>query len=358
MKLRVPYGKDPDGHGNAFFWPSSPSKRGELLSVKRNHPSAYESVYQCRPGQRKGSIFLESDFAYYRPPPKLEMGVSNSDVSAFLSRFHMIAAGWDTAYENTKDSDPTVGIVAGFNYCDQYHRGEDPVLVGPCDPHFDVYILDLFREYVPWGDLVTAFRKLHNKWYPQTHVVERRASGISIYQTLPSVGINVEGVNSIESKLARAISGTEAGSVQGWFRQHRVRLPSGSPWVESYVREMKDFTGDDDSSDDQVDATVHLVNFAIQNGTAVALMPSSWAPETVDVIMAEQSAFSTLSTRTASRRTVVEFLSFLPSFSDDPFYGTCGRCKHAENLFCPLQDRRVSALDGCEQFLPEQGSLI
>ncbi len=353
MKLKISYGIDPDGHGNAFFWPSSPAKRAELLSVKRNHPAAYESVYQCRPGQRQGSIFLASDFAYYVPPPKLELGVAQSSIAEFLSRFHMIAAAYDTAYESTRDSDPTVGIAAGFLFCDKYHCGEDPVLIGECEPHLDVYILDLYREYIPWGELVQSIRKFHHKWYPQIHVIERRASGISLYQTLPSMGINIEGVNSVESKLSRAISGTEAGSVQGWFRQHRVRLPHGAPWVEPYIMEMKDFTGDDDSADDQVDATVHLINYAIQNGAGMALMPSSWAPELVDAMLAEQAARPMIEPALASQRSVLEYIHMLPEYNNDPFYGTCGRCQRQTNNFCNYQHRLVSALDGCDNFTPQ-----
>ncbi len=354
MKLKLPYGSDTDGHGNAFFWPGSPTKRAELLSVKRNHPAAYESVYQCRPGQRQGSIFLASDFSYYLPPPKLELGVAQSAISEFLSRFQMIVAAYDTAYENTRDSDPTVGIAAGLLYCDKYHRGEDPLIIGECDPHFDVYILDLFREFISWGDLITAIRKFHHKWYPQVHVVEKRASGISAYQTLPSMGITVEGVPSVESKLARAISGTEAGSVQGWFRQHRVRLPLGSvsPWVEPLIREMKDFTGDDDSQDDQVDAIVHLVNYAIQNGSGMAMLPSSWAPELVDAMLEEQASRPTIEPAFASQRAILEYIHMLPAYSNDPFYGTCGRCTRQTNNFCDYQRRMVSALDGCDNFTP------
>jgi predicted phage terminase large subunit-like protein len=312
-------------------------------------------VYQCRPGQRQGSIFLSSDFSYYAAPPKLELGVAQSSIADFLSRFHMVAAAWDTAYENTRDSDPTVGIVAGFLYCDKYHRGEDPLIIGECEPHLDVYILDLFRELIPWGELVTAIRTFHHKWYPQVHIVERRASGISVYQTLPSMGITVEGVNSVESKLARAISGTEAGSVQGWFRQHRVRFPLGSvsPWVEPLVREMKDFTGDDDSADDQVDAMVHLVNYAIQNGAGMAMMPSSWAPELVDAMLNEQASRPNIEPALASQRTILEYIRVLPAYSSDPFYGTCGRCIRQTNSFCDYQQRKVSALDGCDNFTPQ-----
>jgi predicted phage terminase large subunit-like protein len=353
MKLKVPYGNgDPEGNGNAFFWPTSPSKRAEMLSIKRNNPMVYESVYQCRPGQRQGSIFLESDFAYYIQPPKLEFGVGQSSIREFLSRFQMIATGWDTAYGATRDSDPTVGIAAGFLYCEKYHCGEDPLLIGPCDPHFDVYLFDLFRDYIPWGELIGAIRKFHHKWYPQVHVVEEKASGISAVQTLPTMGINVEGVKSIESKLARAISGTEAGSVQGWFRQHRVRLPQGASWVESYVREMKDFTGDDDSADDQVDATTHLVNYAIQHGAGMALMSSSWAPEAVDAILAEQAMRPTTDPVFQTPRSILSYIHMLPAYSNDPFYGTCGRCMRQTNSYCDYQNRLVSALDGCDNFTP------
>lgn len=353
VKLKISYGVDPDPVGGGFYWPASPSKRRELLTVKRNHPATYESTYQCRPGEREGSIFLERDFAYYSPPRGLSDGLANVEVIEFLSKFHTIIASWDTAFEATNEADHTVGIAAGLLPCERYHCGEDANVFGPCEPHLDVYLLDLTREKLAWGDLVSAIRRFHAKWRPSMHVVEKRGSGISLYQSLPQIGITVEGVMTTESKRARAVSGAEAGSVQGWFRQHRVLTPIGAPWLDTYKTEMKDFTGDDDSSDDQVDCTVHLVNYAIQTGGHMALMPSAWTPDRLtpnEDALEDMSDLGLLSPRQTSRAAFMNWLNIIPQSSVNPFGDTCSACAHAPDGYCTVQRRKVAALDSCEHF--------
>jgi predicted phage terminase large subunit-like protein len=350
IKLRVKYGHDPDPVGGAFYWPSSPAKRKELLSVKRNHPAAYESVYQCRPGQREGSIFLEEDFSYYVSPKRLELGVSEPEVQAFLQRFHSIVIAWDTAFESTADSDHTVGIAAGLMPCDKYHRGEDSVTFGPCEPHLDVYLLDLIRDKLDWGGLVSSFRQFNRKWAPLVNLVEKRGTGISLYQSMPAVGITVEGVQSNESKRARAVAGNEAGSVQGWFRQHRVLIPKEVSWALRYKTELKDFTGEDDADDDQVDASVHLVNYAIQQGGSFALISSDWTPERVDEIIKDQEEFQESRVAFMGRVEMLNFIQLAPSMSENPFYGTCSMCVSNVGGYCKVQRRLVVSLDSCGQF--------
>jgi predicted phage terminase large subunit-like protein len=350
-RLRVYYGQDPEPGPSGFYWPGSPAKRRELMSVKRNHPSSYESIYQCRPGQREGSIFLEDDFVYYRPPSNLSAGVSDPEVAAFCSKFHTIIAGWDTAMEAKHDSDFTVGIAAGLLPCSEYHRGEDLAIYGECEPHLDVYLLDLVRKKLQWGDLASEFRAFHRKWRPARHVVEKKASGIQLYQSMPAIGIDVEGVPANQSKRARAVSGTEAGSTQGWFRQHRVWLPDQVPWLSSYKTEMKDFTGDEDASDDQVDATVHLVNHAISFGGAMGLMSSEWEPDKVDSIIEDQVRQPEVrGTYIPARAELLSWIQFAPDFSDNPFSMCCAMCTNNQDGFCSVQKRNVASLDFCEHF--------
>lgn len=357
MKIKLRYGVDPDPGPHAFYWPDSPSKRKELLSVKRNHPATFESVYQCRPGKREGSIFLESDFVEYLPPSNLSAGISDPEVRNFCSRFHAIICSWDTAIEATHESDHTVGLAAGLLPCEEYHRGEDPAIYGPCEPHLDVYLLDLVRKKVQWGDLVSEFRSFNRKWTPQLHVVEKKASGIQLYQAMSSIGISIEGEPANTSKYTRAVSGTEAGSTQGWFRQWRVRTPRGAPWAEAYKVEMKDFTGDDDSEDDQVDATVHLTNYAIRSGGQIALMSSDWRPENVDKIISDQESLPDPSLAyVPPRAELLSWLQMAPEFSADPFAEHCVACLNNINGYCRVQKRRVIDLDQCEHFFARAGA--
>jgi predicted phage terminase large subunit-like protein len=358
MKLRIYYGVDPEPKGGGFYWPGSPAKRKELYSVKRNHPGAYESVYQCRPGKREGAIFLEQDMVYYQPPKRLSEGLANPEVAAFCAKFFAIAIGWDTAMEATHDSDHTVGVVGGLLPCNDYHRGEDPAIYGECEPHLDLYLLDLTRKKLQFGDLVKEFREMHRKWNPLRHVVEKKGSGIQLYQSMPAVGIDVEGVSANESKRTRAVAGTEAGSTQGWFRQWRIHLPINVDWVPGYKTELKDFTGDDDASDDQVDATVHLTNFVIQMGGSMAMISSDWSPDKVDQIIEDNERVpEPILSYLPPRAEMLFWIQTAPEYSNDPFFECCNNCTNNTNGFCRVQRRNVVALDFCEHFVDQRAAV-
>lgn len=352
-KFRYYYGKDPTGTG--FYWPNSEQKRNECLSVKRLRPAEFQSVYQCNPGEREGGIFLTSDFAYYEPPLGLAEGIQHPNVREFCSRFHAIVQSWDTAFEATSTADPSVCLTAGLLPCSSYHRGESVMKLGECEPHFDVYLLDLFRERLEWGDLTDAFRAQRIKWQPDMTVVEKRSSGVGLFQVANAAGANIKGVTAQEGKRARVVMGTAAGSVQGWFRLHRVRQPMGMPWVKSYQTELKDFTGDKTGKDDQVDATSHLVAHAIELGADVPILPSDWRPENVDAMMAlPKQPMSFIDQLQAQPSAPAEFLTFIgqagAAAQHDPFGEICQDCRHYHLGFCNKHQRQVIAFDWCEHF--------
>lgn len=360
-KFRLKYGVDPDAHGSAFYWPSSEQKRAECLAVKRLRPAEFQSVYQCNPGMREGGIFLNSDFSYYLAPIGLSEGIDHPNVKEFCQRFHMIVQAWDTAFEAKADSDPTVCLTAGLLPCSDYHRHEDPLKYGECEPHFDAYLLDLYRAKLEWGDLTDAFRMQRMKWRPDETIVEKRSSGIGLYQAANAAGANVRGVSAQEGKRARVVQGTGAGSVQGWFRLHRVRCPFDAPWVRPYKIELKDFTGDKTGKDDQVDATAHLVTFAIELGANVAVLPSEWRPETVDMMMTGESKVPQNFVEALQQQSgdKAQFLSWLNSAMNDvvldPLGSICQNCGKYEHGFCTHWRRNVIAFDGCEHFEVPKG---
>lgn len=341
---------DPDYRdGAAFFWPGSPQKRAEARTVMRLRPIVFQSVYQLNPGAREGQIFLESDFTTYTPPQDLELGIQSPHVRAFMANAQETGVGWDTAMEAKSTADFTVGVTAMFAPCDKYHRGESPFLLGPCEPHFDVYILDVFREQLDWGGLTAAFRKTHVKWQPEVHVIEKKQSGISLYQAAQAAGMNVEGVTSGESKRARAIEGVGAGSAQGWFRLHRVVFPANAPWLPALKRELKDFSGDGAGKDDQVDAVVHIVNYAIQLGSRCAILPTGWTPERVDAMMmgVEEGQLPNLFPGQRIPEMVILGMMGSVANSIDPFEHTCGRCHYFSENRCNFHLRSTTSLDQC-----------
>lgn len=360
MKLRIFYGVDDSGSPNGFYWPSSEQKRNELLAVKRLSPAAFQSVYQCNPGAREGGIFNEDDFSYYVPPLGLVEGIHNPNVLAFCRKGHTIIQAWDTAWDAQSQNDPSCCVTGLLVPCESYHRNESVAELGECEFHFDLLILDVYLEKLTWAQLGPAFKRQWMRWLPEAAVIEKKQSGIGLIQSMQSMH-NIVGVSPQDSKRARVLQGIGAGTVQGWFQRHRVLLPYGQSWIKSYKRELKDFTGDKSAKDDQVDATVHLTQHAIDLAASCGILPSEWAPERVDEMMTQEPAVPMpgAGLQAAVPGTPAEFLSFLgalPSLSVNPFGDTCAGCSNHKDGWCRVQKRRVIALDSCPEFKPNEAA--
>lgn len=361
FKVKISYGFDPegkmpDGSKEGFFWPQSQSKRKESQAVRRNSPSDFESVYQCSPGQREGSIFLEKDFAYYQQPLTLNEGIASSEVKEMCRKGHGVFQAWDTAFSATTDSAHTVGIAGLFSLCNSYHRGEDPLKMGECESHFDVAILDVYRQKLMAGDiggkgLMTAVRQQHMKWQPELEIVENKASGITLIQSLPGMDIPVLGVSAKEGKRARAIKSVDgAGSAQGWFQLHRVLFPKYATWLEALKTELKDFTGDESAVTDQVDAIVHLICHAIELGSKTTMLPTGWSPNRAEPMAAMETMREANLEPQNDKAAFLAFMGELPLLSGDPFESSCARCLRYENGFCTVHRRQMVAMDICPSF--------
>jgi phage terminase large subunit-like protein len=361
-RFRFIYSYDIESHkrggSDAFFWPEAPEKRKEAQLVRRGSPADFESVYQCRPGRRDSAVFSAEDFAYYAPPVGLQIGLLSPAVAAFCAKGSGIWQAWDTAFSKTVGAAYTVGITGLFIACNSYHRGESPEILGPCEPHFDIAVLNVFRDKVEAGDLggkglLPAVRSEHRKWRPEAVIIENRASGIELIHALPSFDIPVIGVTAKEGKRARALSSVDgAGSAQGWFKLHRVLFPLKAPWKEALETELKDFVGDESGLTDQVDALVHLVVYAIRLGSQTMLLPSDWSPERIGEAGALQTMNDLASdlAQTDPRARILEGIGFLPSLGEDPFSMSCGGCKAYLNGNCATHHRRVTPFDICPSF--------
>jgi phage terminase large subunit-like protein len=346
VTIKLHYGTDPIG----FYWAGSAEKRSEVLGVKRNEPATFQAVYQGRPGRRIGTIFLADDFTFYTPPPDLESGCLAPGARELLAKGQAVFQAWDTAFSTSEQSAFSVCVTGMFVPCDRYHRNESSFLSGTCEHHFDVVILDVFRRKMDWGDLPNEVKRQYFKWQPQMVIIEKRASGISLVQTLPSAGIPVLGIEvGAASKGERAINRVDArsaGSVQGWCRQHRVSFPEEASWLDVFLAELKDFSGDGGGASDQVDAFVHLVTHAIKLGSTTMMLPTGFDGQPI-------------MTQPAPAAEEVEqgvgfFLQVLglPGIEDldDPYAGMCGRCRNYEDGYCVFQRRAVISMDSCLEY--------
>jgi predicted phage terminase large subunit-like protein len=347
-----------DETNQGFFWPASDSKRREWQEVKRLRPNEAQSVYMCNPGSRSGDIFLADDFNWYDPPANLDLGVQHPEVAKFCRRGGMIVTGWDTALSALSSADWTVGVTGLLVPCEHYHRAEDASILGACDMHYDVYILDIVREKLDLGGAINAVRTAYMKWMPQTVVIEKRANGTPIMQALGHSGIPIEGVDPIESKRERVVNARGVGSVQGWFRLHRVLFPMFAEWLDDAVREIRDFTGERGNIDDQVDALAHMIGYAIREGGGDVRMPTDFGvPARLQQIMGMPAVVDPIDV--SMRRNDHGLADYAQmGMGADPFGDRCARCENFEPklTMCKHHRRKVSALHpACEAFESQDG---
>ncbi len=244
-KFKIFYGKEEDG----FFWPNNIQKKTEYYSNKRSNPYIAKTVYQCSPASSEQMVFKPEDISLTHIPPTIDENTT-------------IVSAWDTANSRNTDSSFSAGIVAILKPCQKWHRSNES-LYGECDLHMDVTIVDVFREKFEFDKLYDAIRESHTKWKTDKVIIEDRSSGSNLANVLPNVGVPIERVKATVSKRARAVQaiGGNVASTQGWFQMGRVNILANQPWTNSLVEELLSFDGTGVS--DQVDALVHLVNYAI-----------------------------------------------------------------------------------------------
>jgi predicted phage terminase large subunit-like protein len=344
------YGADPTAQG--FYWPSMPEKRLEYFTTKRNEPAVAESVYQCNPGARQGAVFRRDDFVYFAPPPRLAEGMRRQEVAEWVTeKGGFLAQVWDTAAGKSQGSAYTVGITLLLVPSRDWHRGEDTEYFGEAEHHYLVYVMDVLRRKMDFGQLAGAVREKWRTWRPRIVLVEDKFSGISLLQTMRGSGINVKGVKTSEGKVERAIDavGGASGSVQGWSRQGRILFPAEEKtWLDGFEQELIDFSTDSGGRKDQVDAFVHGVVYAIQQGAKSITLPTDDPMEISD------------EPRVAVDPRAVLFQSFatLDEYVTDPFADRCGgdhpcyfwkvQSPNGRGSWCRFHQRVVSALDSCE----------
>lgn len=238
--------------GDPLISPQAPDEtREEALTawekIKRAVGSyVWAALYLCRPAPSKGAIFDVSKFRYWTIN---EANVTDDDQVVFLDPLAPAPQGevagrwldsWDMAFKATDDSDFVVGgrwLMRGANR----------------------YLIQLTRERLSFTRTVEKMRAWGSKDGTGAHVYERlvedKANGTAVIDTLKEELTGIIPINPTESKTARARAVTpevEAGN---------VLLPypgdPGNEWVADYLAEFRSFpTG---AHDDQVDMTTQAL---------------------------------------------------------------------------------------------------
>lgn len=225
------------------LWPERFPVETLLAIRERIGLRAFAALYQQRPAPQEGALLKRDWWQHWRAP---------------LPPLQWLLQSWDTAYKTGRENDYSVCLTIG--------------LAPP-----NIYLLDLWRDRVPFPDLKRAVRDQAGKWQPDEIVVEDAASGQSLVQEFGRVPDPTEvflppplpliGVKPDRDKLARV------HAITPYIQAGHVFVPAEAGWADAFVEECAVFPGG--RHDDQVDAlTQGVLHLAARMGVLRQVDPT------------------------------------------------------------------------------------
>jgi len=370
IRYKAVYGEDPTGRG--FYWPESKEKRREYETIARRQPRIAAINYRGDMTGGGEGIFRPEDFRVFAAPENLEKGITDPNVNAWVKAMKgVLESAWDTALGQPKSGSMTAALTGLLVPCSSWHKGEDENLLGKCDFHYDVYLLDLMLKSLDFGALSRELRAEFGKWHPRRVNIEEKQSGVGLIQVFRGTHVPVRGLKVEQGKVERAVNPVLAGddgksipggaaSVQGWQQMGRILVPGGAGWVErgpdgtketGFIPRICSFTGGSRASD-EFDALVHLVTRAIMLSRRTARFGESVAGPTDEQIA--------LANDDDPRRTMLNTISNVSGFAnliENPMRGMCSAPCGSYGIlnnqeWCGFHGKQTNSLNGCPQWSP------
>ena len=193
----------------------------------------FTALYQGRPSPDSGDVLQRPWWRRYSTPLWTET-VENGKPVRRVADANEVIQSWDMTFKDTKGTDYVVGQVW--------------VRQGP-----RVYLVDQVRARLSFTNTLAAFEQLTAKW-PDAHakLVEEKANGAAVIDTLGKKIGGIVPINPKESKLARASAASpyvEAGNV--WLPDADLARAIEVD-VDGFIEEAAAFPNG--THDDQVDA--------------------------------------------------------------------------------------------------------
>lgn len=185
----------------------------------------FAAQYNQNPMPAKGTMVKSDWLRFYNKEDKIS--------------FSRIIQSWDTAIKAKDEHDYSVGITLGL------HENA-------------YYIIDVFRKKLEFPDLLLAIKDSALKWRPSAILIEDKASGQSLIQSLKnSLKIPLIAIKPKNDKITR-------------FAKHTPKIESGklhilqnTAWKEVFEKEILSFPRS--SNDDQVDALSQAFEYLENN---------------------------------------------------------------------------------------------
>lgn len=188
---------------------------------------AWQALYQCNPRIEGGNLVLRSWWKFFDP----------KDITTFGTTIISV----DATFKDNDDNDfVAIGVISK--------------LLGY------YYIRYVLKRHLNFPQTVQAIEMV-KRLYPETKyiVIEDKANGSAIIQTLQSRYIGVIGITPQGGKVARV------NAVSPAIESGNVFLPLGEPWVADFIDEFTAFPAG--AHDDQCDMASQGLNFLIfRNG--------------------------------------------------------------------------------------------
>ncbi len=184
----------------------------------------FAAQYQQNPVPLKGSMIQKSWLKYYSSQDKIE--------------FSQIIQSWDTAIKAKDENDYSVGITLSVS-------------------NGSYYILDIKRVKVEFPELLTTVQNFANQWQPQAILVEDKASGQSLIQSLKiDIKIPIIAIKPKFDKITRFAIHTPL------FEAGKIFLRHAANWRMDLEQELLSFPKS--THDDQVDGLSQALTYLQQ----------------------------------------------------------------------------------------------
>jgi predicted phage terminase large subunit-like protein len=202
---------------------------------------AWSALFQQSPSPASGNIFSNDWWQFWR---------TQND----LPEFDRVLTSWDMAFKNLSSSDYVVGQLWAS--------------AGP-----DRFLLRQIRKRLTFTESIAEMRSFVNScnlWLPEgvgvhEHLIEDKANGTAVIDTLTTEIPGLIAINPTESKEARA------RSISPTVESKHVFLPAEADWLPDFLSEARNFPNS--AHDDQIDCTAQALRRMWSTGTTTPFVP-------------------------------------------------------------------------------------